>query len=137
MIAKTLIATCILNSVVFAQNSTTNGLSASFDVAVLEQAKDVYFNKVLSLINGMALPDFNMDKHDYIRQNSLVINSNPQNVQFSVDTANNALVLTCNDITGQFVTKDFSYKELIFIATGLAEVDLEQITLALGVKFTT
>ena len=80
MIAKTLIATCILNSVVFAQNSTTNGLSASFDVAVLEQAKDVYFNKVLSLINGMALPDFNMDKHDYIRQNSLVINSNPQNV---------------------------------------------------------
>ena len=137
MIAKTLISTLFLSTVALAQNSTTNGLSGSFDVSVLEQAKDVYFNEVLSLINGLQLPDFNQDKHDYIRDNSLVINSNPQNVQFSVDTAKNALVLTCSDVTGQFVTKDFSAKEFIFIATGLAEVDLEKITLALGVSFTT
>ena len=137
MIAKTLVATLFLSSVALATDSTTNGLAGSFDVSVLEQAKDVYFNEVLSLINGLEIPDFEQDKHDYIRQNSLVINSNPQNVEFSVDTANNALVLTCNDITGQFVTKEFSVKEFIFIATGLAEVDLNQITLALGVQFTT
>ena len=67
MIAKTLITTLFLSTVAFGQNSTTNGLSGSFDVSVLEQAKDVYFNEVLSLINGLQLPDFNQDKHDYIR----------------------------------------------------------------------
>ena len=77
MIAKTLVATLFLSSVALATDSTTNGLAGSFDVSVLEQAKDVYFNEVLSLINGLEIPDFEQDKHDYIRQNSLVINSNP------------------------------------------------------------
>ena len=33
-----------------AQQSTTNGLTASLDIAVVEQAKDVYFDKILQLI---------------------------------------------------------------------------------------
>ena len=47
------------------------------------------------------------------------------------------MVLTCSDLTATFLTKDFSLKETIFIATGLAEVDLEKIKLQLGVSFTT
>ena len=47
------------------------------------------------------------------------------------------MVLTCKDLTATFLTKDFSLKETIFIATGLAEVDLNKIEIQLGVKFLT
>ena len=74
MIAKTLLAAFLVNSVACVTNSTTNGVSASFDIAVLEQAKDVYFDKLLSLINTIEIPDFVQDKNDYLKDNSFVLN---------------------------------------------------------------
>ena len=47
------------------------------------------------------------------------------------------MVLTCSDLTATFLTKDFRFKETIFIATGTAEVDLEKIKIQLGVSFLT
>ena len=137
MIAKTLLTAFFVNSVACLTNSTTNGLSASFDIAVLEQAKDVYFDKLLTLINNIPIPDFVQDKNDYLKDNSLVLNQAAKNVEFTVDTAKNAIVLTCKDLSATFVTRDFRMKEFIFIATGTAEVDLETIEIALGIEFTT
>ena len=54
-----------------------------------------------------------------------------------MDTDKNAVVLTCSDLTATFVSKSFRMHEFIFVATGLAEVDLEKIKIALGVEFTT
>ena len=73
MIARTLIAAFMASSA-FAYNSTTNGVSGSFDINILSQAKDVYFEKLITLINEIEIPDMQQDKHDYIKQNSLVIN---------------------------------------------------------------
>ena len=50
MIARTLLSACVLYSTVFAQTSTINGITASLDIAVIEQAKDVYFDKVIKVI---------------------------------------------------------------------------------------
>ena len=89
------------------------------------------------MINTIEIPDLVQDKNDYLKDNSFVINQDASNVEFTVDTAKNAIVLTCNDLSATFVTRDFRAKEFIFIATGTAEVDLETIKLALGIEFTT
>ena len=57
MIARTLIAAFMVSSAIAATNSTTNGLSGSFDISILEQAKDVYFEKLITLINDIKIPD--------------------------------------------------------------------------------
>ena len=74
MIARTLIAAFMAVSATAQTNSTTNGVAGSFDISILEQAKDVYFQKLISLINHIEIPDLVQDKHDYMKQNSLVIN---------------------------------------------------------------
>ena len=74
MIARTLIAAFMVSSTIATTNSTTNGVAGSFDIAILSQAKDVYFDKLINLINDIKIPDLVQDKHDFMKQNSLVIN---------------------------------------------------------------
>lgn len=137
MFVKTLLSTLLINSVACYYDSTTNGVSGSFEIDVLSQAKDIYFDKILAAINTVQIPDIVIDKNHYMKENSFVLNQAANNVQFTTDIANNAIVLTCNDLTAQFITKDFRYKEFIFIATGLAEVDLNKIEISLGIDFVT
>ena len=74
MIARTLIAAFMAVSATAQTSSTTNGVAGSFDISILSQAKDVYFQKLINLINHIEIPDLVQDKHDYLKQNSLVIN---------------------------------------------------------------
>ena len=51
MIARTLLAMCALLST--AQATGAQGAKASLDISILDQAKDVYWSKIQTLINGL------------------------------------------------------------------------------------
>jgi len=59
MIRRNLIALLAISSSAFAQNP---GLTASLDIAVLQQAKDVYFDKIIDIIRHIQVPDFAFDQ---------------------------------------------------------------------------
>lgn len=56
------------------------GIKGSFDIAVLEQAKDVYFDKVVKLINNLTIPDFEDGDGNYLRGNNFVMNERTSDV---------------------------------------------------------
>ena len=137
LFARTLLSACVLCSAVSAQtSSTSNGITASLDIAVIEQAKDVYFDKVIKLIQSVQIPNY--DSGDvYLHDNTFTLNQAATNVVFAVDTANNALTLTCSDLSAQFKSGSFRAKKLFFVAKGHAEVDLHKVTVGFGLQFTT
>ena len=122
MISKTLVALFAITSTLV-HATTDSGVHASLDIAVIEQAKTVYFDKILSYLNNLAIPDINNGK-DYMHGNHVSVSQNAQNVVFKTDVANNALVLTCNDLSAVFKTDSFRSHWLFFIATGHIEVDM-------------
>ncbi len=82
--------------------SLTPGIKGSFDIAVLEQAKDIYFDKVVQLINNISIPDFEDNDGNYLRGNSFVMNERTSDVSIYADPVNNALVMRCNKLSGVF-----------------------------------
>ena len=61
------LASCAIAAIGFAQPNT--GMTASMDIAIIEQAKDVYWDTITSVINNLALPDFYEDKNHYLTGN--------------------------------------------------------------------
>lgn len=53
---KLISAYLVANMGVLAQTLKA-GLKNSLDISVIEQAKDVYFDKILALVNNLNLPD--------------------------------------------------------------------------------
>jgi len=134
MIARTLIALfAVANSCL-----ATDGLRASLDIAIVEQAKDVYWDFIQLFLNNLQLPDFSDSTNtDYLRKNHVRVNQATDNIIFSVDEANNAVVLTINDLNANYYCDWFRAKWSIFIATGHLEVLMNQVNVQLGLKFTT
>ena len=56
-------------------------------------------------------------------------------MNFSADSAENAVVFSITNFKGQFFCDDFRYKETIFIAKGDIEVDLKKIEITAGIGF--
>ena len=67
-------------------NSTTNGLTASLDIAVVEQAKDVYFDKIMQLIQSVQIPNYD-DGDIYLHDNSFTLDQDASGVVFAILTA--------------------------------------------------
>ena len=136
MISKTFAALAAFASTAFGTNPT--GLHASLDIAVIEQAKDVYMQKIVETLNNLQLPDINSDDgKDYLHSNHVTVNQSTQDVQFSVDTAQNALKLTMNNLSANFYTDSFRAHSWIFVAKGHAEVDMKTVNIGLGLSFST
>jgi hypothetical protein len=118
MIKSNLIALLALCNCTLAQNP---GLTASLDIAVLQQAKDVYFDKILDIIRHVEIPDFAFDQ-GYVKENTFTVTENSNNVNFTSDPANNALVFSVTDLTCLFRSADFRLKEKLVVAKGSADV---------------
>ena len=129
MIKSNLIALLALCNCTLAQNP---GLTAGLDIAVLQQAKDVYFDKILDIIRHVEIPDFAFDQ-GYVKENTFTVTENSNNVNFTSDPANNALVFSVTDLAGGFKSKSFKIKESIFIATGSADVTMKNVSVTVGV----
>jgi len=49
------------------------GLKTSLDISILDQAKDVWFDKLLTVINNIQLPDLDDGHGSYLKGNKLTI----------------------------------------------------------------
>ena len=135
MIARTLLA---LFAIVNSAFATSDGVHASLDIAILEQAKDAYLDIILVFLNNLQLPDLDDGTGtDYLRKQHVRVMSDESDVIFSVDEANNALVLTLNNLNANYYCDWFRAKWSIFIATGHLEVLMNNVNLQLGLKFVT
>jgi len=57
-------------------NAYFSGVKNSLDIAVIEQAKDVYFNEIVKMINHIELPDIYLpDDKGYMLGNKFVLTS--------------------------------------------------------------
>jgi hypothetical protein len=117
--------------------SIPTGMTASLDISVLEQAKDVYFDTIMEMINTVEIPDFDKDKNHYMEGNSFVLHERNSDVHFLADVENNSLILRCENMSGEFINKSFKYKESWYVAKGHSEVDLHKIMIQVGLKFDT
>ena len=112
------------------------GIKNSLDISVVEQAKDVYFDEIVKLINNLELPDFYLDDDKgYFLDNRFVLQQDSSDVQFTTDVQDNAIILEVTDFRGTFYCDQFRYKELLFVAKGSIEVDLKKIQITAGVGF--
>jgi len=68
MISRILVTLFAITGSCFA----TDGLRASLDIAVIEQAKDVYMDTILKFLNNLQLPDMG-DSKDYLHGNHVSV----------------------------------------------------------------
>ena len=58
----------------------------SLDIGVIEQAKDVYFNEIIKLINNLQIPDIHLEgDKGYMLNNQFVLLTSSDEVQFEAD----------------------------------------------------
>jgi hypothetical protein len=130
------LTTSALAAVACAQVNT--GMTASMDISIIEQAKDVYFDSIIQTINNLQLPDLEEDSHHYLKENSFVMNERTGDVTIFTDLPNNALVLRCDNLSGTFYSGSFKYKTLgIFTAKGHLDVVIDTIAIQFGIGFAT
>jgi len=73
MISKTFAVITALASTAFGTNPT--GIHASLAIDVLEQAKDVYMQKIVDTLNNLQLPNIDSDDgKDYLHGNHVTVN---------------------------------------------------------------
>jgi hypothetical protein len=117
MLSKLISLLCLLNMTT--AETLMSGVKNSLAIDVIEQAKDVYFNKIVKMIDNVALPDVYLDDgKGYFIDNKFILDMAPDDVEFFTDTGNNAVVFKVSDFTGTFYCDHFRYKELLFVATG-------------------
>ena len=108
---KSLLSTIFLASSALALTNKTAGIHAALDIGVLEQAKDVYFDNLVNIINNLTIPDVGPDEHgNYFLDNSFVLDERTDNVLIYTDVPNNAIVMHCAKMSGVFYNGAFRYK---------------------------
>ena len=120
---------------VYSLASTKSGFKGSLDVDVLSQAKDVYFDKLINVVNNLEIPDFYQDKNHYMTGNHFYLNERTEDVIISTDTKKNAVTLRCEKLSGKFVNDAFRYRKDLLTAEGHLEVDINTILIQFGLSF--
>ena len=73
MLAR-IVSALFLSQACLAQADFKAGVKNSLDIAVIQQAKDVYFKDILKLITNLQIPDiYAKDNEDYLIDNKLII----------------------------------------------------------------
>ena len=124
---KSVLSTILLASSALGALNKTAGIHAALDILVLEQAKDAYFDNLVSFINNLTIPDVTDDKGNYFIDNSFVLDERTDDVLIYTDAPNNAIVMHCNKMSGVFYNGAFRYKQWPFVATGHSEVIINTI----------
>ena len=112
------------------------GATVSFDLAALEEARDVYFSYVENTLKEVTMPDIDF-KQGRAVQNIFKVLEPAANVQVAADPSSNALVISANNMTAQFLSKDFRYKLSILTAKGSMAADVIHVSINAIVGLTT
>jgi len=137
MLARFTCLSSLAAGLVLAQSGPGVGTTASLDIAVVDQAKDIYFNDILDLVRSIQIPDLVQDKNHGLWGNHFTIDQDANNVSFTVDTANNAIVMRADDLSASFYCDSFRYETWPLIATGRLEVDMKTVSIGVGLQFDT
>lgn len=83
IVARTLVLACMCLAT---SAQYYAGVKNSLDISVIEQAKDVYFNEIVKLVNNLTIPDIHLEgDKGYMLDNKFVLMSTPDDVQFITD----------------------------------------------------
>lgn len=77
----------------FAVAQVKPSIGTSLDIRMIEQAKDAYFDYILSKLNGMTIPNVNFN-HGHMNGNTFAVQERGDEVAFELDEANNAIKLS-------------------------------------------
>lgn len=94
------------------------GATGSLDFGVAKQAKNVWFSKVVEIINGVKIPNVDIPKHGWLRTNTFHLDVTANQVDLNPVAASNAVKFTVNGLKAKFHSSDLRYKELIVVARG-------------------
>ena len=106
--------------------ATNPGGTASLDIEVLKQAKDVYFKLLMNVIANLEVPDIDFDG-GYLRQNSLHINEAVQDFKINHDQGLNGIRFELTNLEAQFKSNDFNYDKGLLKAKGNMDIDIKSI----------
>ena len=111
------------------------GATASLDIGLIQEAKDVYWNYVMNILANVQIPD--IDFHGgYIHANTFHISQASQNVQINTDVPVNGIKLSVNDLGAGFKSNSFKYKLSFLTAKGSVEVSMSQVSVAVDIGLT-
>ena len=132
------IISATLFSAVAMAGTLQQGLKTSLDIAVLDQAKDAYFQTVIDIVNSVQIPDIYGDDGDYLIGNTFHVYDQPQYVEFTTDVNKNALVFKNRRLSAVFKSSEFRYKVApLTVAKGHAEVDMNTVDIEVGLALGT
>jgi len=134
---KTIASIFMASTTYAAITNMTAGIHAALDILVLEQAKDVYFDNIVTVINSLSIPDVEDSSGNYAKGNSFVMDERSDNVIIYTDVPNNAIVMRCEKLSGVFYNNEFRYKEWPFTAKGHSDVIINEILVQFGLSFGT
>jgi len=80
----------------FTSGSFMAGVKASIELQVFRQAAGVWFDTIIDLVNGYAIPDILQKNGNYYKDNVFNIVQRVDQVTLTSDVAQNAIVLNCN-----------------------------------------
>ena len=94
------------------------------DIDVLQHGKDFFMPYILNVLSKITLPDMEVD--DFTIQNTVanLYVVNPQYVQVGLDSSDNAILLTAQNLGG-VITGDFKYKLFLIEYHGHFEADIQ------------
>ena len=116
----------VVTPLVYAVNP---GATASLDIGVVDQAKDVYFNYIMNILKNVQIPDISFSG-GYIHDNSFFVTEQAQNVMITNDPANNGVRLEVDALSAGFQSHSFRYKKSIIVAKGSVEASFTHVKLA-------
>ena len=102
------------------------GATMSIDIAIVEQAKNVYFDFVMNIINNLTIPEIDFDG-GYIKENEIHITETSKNVNISTDVADNGFEFRVDDLKAKFHSGQFKMKKLLITAKGSIDVSMDEI----------
>ena len=74
------------------------GVTLSIDTKIVEQAKTVYIDYLVELINNLTMPNYPITDKGYLNNNHLLINETSNNVNFTLDENNTYFGLQVNKL---------------------------------------
>lgn len=111
------------------------GATASLDVGVVQQAKDVYWSQVLNILRKVKIGDINFH-HGWIHDNAFNIDQDAKNIIINPDPTKNGVRLGVNDLAASFQSNNFRYKAGIFPLRGSVHVSMSEVSVGVTLGLT-
>jgi hypothetical protein len=96
-------------------------------------AKDVYFDRVKNIVNGLSIPDLDIPG-GHLNGNSFHYDQKVSD--FKLEAGTNSIKFYADKLSGSFHSKDFRLKESIFIATGNVDAKIKSMSVDFELEYT-